>query len=74
LANEKGLDKSQASSKTAKYQVADQTQTPEFKKWFGDSKVVDKEGQPLEVIHETYWNALSEPKGKAVFDKNMSES
>ena len=74
LANEKGLAESQASSKTAKYQVADQTNTPEFKKWFEWSKVVDKEGKPLEVIHETYWDALSEPKGKAVFDKNMSES
>ena len=68
LANEKGLAESQASSKTAKYQVADQTNTPEFKEWFEWSKVVDKEGKPLEVIHETYWDALSEPKGKAVFD------
>jgi hypothetical protein len=37
-----GGSKSQASSKAAKYQVADQTQTPEFKKWFKGSKVVDK--------------------------------
>jgi hypothetical protein len=35
-----GFSKSQASSKTAKYQVADQTNTPEFKKWFEGSKVV----------------------------------
>jgi hypothetical protein len=27
----------------------DQTQTPAFKRWFGDSKVVDKNGQPLVV-------------------------
>lgn len=27
------------------------TDTPEFKKWFGDSKVVDKAGQPLVVHH-----------------------
>jgi hypothetical protein len=27
--------------------------TPEFKKWFGDSKVVDAEGRPLEVYHGT---------------------
>jgi hypothetical protein len=32
--SKKGLDKNQASSKTAKYQVADQTNTPEFKKRF----------------------------------------
>jgi hypothetical protein len=25
--------------------------TPEFKKWFGDSKVVDKDGSPLRVHH-----------------------
>lgn len=27
--------------------------TPEFKKWFGDSKVVDKNGEPLVVYHGT---------------------
>ncbi len=27
------------------------TDTPEFKKWFGDSKVVDKNGKPLVVYH-----------------------
>lgn len=31
----------------------DQTETPEFKKWFGDSKVVDAEGKPLVVYHGT---------------------
>ncbi len=30
-----------------------QTETPEFKKWFGDSKVVDDEGEPLVVYHGT---------------------
>jgi hypothetical protein len=29
----------------------DMTQTPAFKKWFGDSKVVDGEGRPLVVYH-----------------------
>lgn len=28
-----------------------QTETPEFKKWFGDSKVVDSQGKPLVVYH-----------------------
>jgi hypothetical protein len=28
-----------------------QTQTPAFKKWFADSKVVDKDGSPLVVYH-----------------------
>lgn len=35
----------------ATYQVekSAQTETPEFKRWFGDSKVVDAEGKPLVV-------------------------
>jgi len=32
----------------------DVTETPEFKKWFGDSKVVDAEGRPLVVYHGTH--------------------
>lgn len=31
----------------------DQTNTPEFKRWFGDSKVVDSSGRPLVVYHGT---------------------
>lgn len=30
-----------------------QTETPEFKNWFGDSKVVDADGRPLVVYHGT---------------------
>ena len=30
-----------------------QTETPEFKKWFGDSKVVDADGKPRIVYHGT---------------------
>lgn len=30
-----------------------QTQTPEFRRWFGDSKVVDANGNPLVVYHGT---------------------
>ena len=29
------------------------TDTPEFKRWFGNSKVVDKHGNPLVVYHGT---------------------
>lgn len=32
---------------------APQTKTPEFKKWFKQSKVVDKDGNPLVVYHKT---------------------
>jgi hypothetical protein len=31
----------------------DQTETEAFKKWFGDSKVVDEDGKPLVVYHGT---------------------
>lgn len=34
-------------------QSAQQTETPEFKRWFGDSKVVDADGKPLVVYHVT---------------------
>ena len=34
-------------------QSADQTDTPEFKNWFGDSKVVDENNEPLVVYHGT---------------------
>ena len=46
----------------------DQTQTPNFKRWFRDSKVVDQDRKPLVVYHATDWNALAEQPGKAVFD------
>ncbi len=32
-------------------EVADNIDTPEFRKWFGDSKVVDESGKPLVVYH-----------------------
>ena len=38
---------------------ARQTETPEFKRWFGDSKVVDADGKPLVVYHGTP-NSFSE--------------
>ena len=33
------------------FQSIDKTKTPEFKKWFGDSKVVDENGDPIVVHH-----------------------
>jgi hypothetical protein len=36
----------------AAYRV-DQTQAPAFRRWFGDSKVVDADGKPLVVYHGT---------------------
>jgi hypothetical protein len=41
-----------ADSSDIRYQRAQQ-ETPEFKNWFGESKVVDAEGKPLTVYHGT---------------------
>ena len=35
---------------------ADQTQTPEFKNWFGESKAINAQGAPLVVYHGTPTN------------------
>lgn len=35
------------------FQKADKTDTPEFSKWFGDSKVIDSSGKPEIVYHGT---------------------
>ena len=43
---------------------SDQTKTPAFKKWFGESKVVDDKGNPLVVYHGTKSNFnIFRPKG-----------
>ena len=40
------------------------TSTPEFKEWFGDSKVTDEQGEPLVVYHGTPKFGFSEFKSK----------
>lgn len=44
---------SDEASVTLNQSAVDQTQTPEFKRWFGDSKVVDENGEPLVAYHAT---------------------
>lgn len=39
-----------------RYAARDVTDTPAFKRWFGDSKVVDESGNPLAVYHGTNAN------------------
>jgi hypothetical protein len=59
--------------------VDDQTQTPAFKEWFGDSKVVDKEGKPLKVYHGTdadftkFIQAKEGSVGKGIYVSPSSE-
>jgi hypothetical protein len=40
----------------AMFSRAEQTNTPAFRRWFGDSKVVDAQGKPLVVYHGTNRN------------------
>ena len=40
-------EKSSENSEKIRFSVAPQVDTPEFKNWFGDSKVVDENGKPL---------------------------
>jgi hypothetical protein len=47
------------------------TDTPEFKNWFGDSKVTDDAGQPLVVYHSTSKDA-AKAIYKSGFDTNLS--
>jgi GGDEF domain-containing protein len=45
---------------------SDQTQSEAFKKWFGDSKVVDADGKPL-VVYRGDITPINEFKGSAFF-------
>lgn len=44
---------SDASEQGTLFQRAEHPDTPEFKRWFGDSKAVDEDGQPRVVYHGT---------------------
>lgn len=46
------------------------TETPAFKAWFGDSKVVDAEGKPLIVYHGTPNGAVEFEQGREVWMTN----
>ena len=50
-----------------------QVNTPEFKRWFGDSKVVDGRGRPLVVYHGTYTD-FSKFRGGGYFSADPSYS
>lgn len=52
------------SNKDIRYSIKS-PDTPEFKRWFGNSKVVDKDGKPLVVYHG------SVSKGVTVFDTKL---
>ena len=41
------------SEPSATYEITPQIETPAFKKWFGDSQIIDDDGKPLVVYHGT---------------------
>lgn len=58
------------SENDVQFSTRGQTETEEFKRWFGSSKVVDEEGNPLIVYHGTdaAFNAFDMTKGRANMD------
>lgn len=57
----------------ALYSERRQTDTPEFKRWFDGSKVVDSEGKPLVVYHATKAERNFKPYDFSEFDTQRSE-
>lgn len=53
-----------------RYSTRDQTDTESFKRWFGNSQVVDEDGNPLVVYHGTDadFNTFDMTKGRANMD------
>ena len=49
------------------------TRTPEFRKWFGDSKVVDEDGEPLTVYHGTT-SDITEFRKRALGTNTLAKS
>ena len=46
--------------------ISDQTQTRQFKDWFGDSKIVDSDGKPMVVYRGASFDPLAQEPGKGV--------
>ncbi|HEY6872793.1 MAG TPA: hypothetical protein VI298_08720 [Geobacteraceae bacterium] len=51
-----GVEQGTDSAYSRLYQTAEKTDTPQFKAWFGGSKIVDTDGQPQMVYHGTNAN------------------
>ena len=51
-------------------ETTDRTDTPAFKEWFGKSKIVDEDGNPLIVYHGTDedFDTFDETKGRSTMD------
>ena len=53
---DRDADQVRGKPEEGKLSLRSQTDTPAFKKWFGESKVVDENGNPLVVYHSTFSN------------------
>ena len=52
------------------YQTRDQTETPEFKKWFKGSKIVNEDGSPKVMYHGTQYGGFTVFKDWQYFTDN----
>lgn len=66
------LDLTTFDESKAMFSIAPKTDTPEFKAWFGDSKVVDENGQPLVVYHGTAKDGYVDTTDIHAFDKTRT--
>ena len=57
--NEPIIVSNEVNRQAEKFSKSSQTDAPEFKKWFGDSKVVDADGSPIIVYHGTMRDGFS---------------
>lgn len=71
--NGKAGQKAAARGQKSLFSAATQTNTPAFRKWFGDSKVVDENGEPLVVYHGTSYTNIEQflPGGAGERSKAM---
>ena len=66
-----GIDEDVGAQAAGTTAGTDQTDTPQFRNWFGDSAVVDKNGDPKVMYHG---NAHGEGGGFEIFDRMMSHT
>lgn len=58
-----------------RFQRREETETPEFKAWFGGSKVVDANGDPQVLYHGTITHGSDKEFGNVdVFDRNFAKN
>lgn len=74
MVKEQKVTKPTAESRGVLESRSEQTTTPEFKRWFGDSKVVDKNGTPRVVYHGTTSDVKNSFNLPAYFTESSPEA